>query len=146
MQAEGTTDGRMTRACRPLTEKQYRVLVFIQNHTAEFGYPPTIREIGAHIGVRSLNGVNDHTKSLEKKGYVVRAEMKSRGLRLTEKAVVELGAPVVPHVSRDGDRDAQILRLAEHVGRLAAQSRAAGWPSPELLAARRALIAVAEAS
>jgi repressor LexA len=45
------------------------------------GYPPTLREIGEHMGIRSTNGVNDHLKALERKGYLVREELKSRALR-----------------------------------------------------------------
>jgi len=33
------------------------------------------------MGIRSTNGVNDHLKALEKKGYLVREELKSRALR-----------------------------------------------------------------
>src|SRR5205823_12275201 len=45
------------------------------------GYPPTLREIGEHMGIRSTNGVNDHLKALEKKGYLEREDLKSRALR-----------------------------------------------------------------
>ncbi len=45
------------------------------------GYPPTLREIGEHLGIRSTNGVGDHLKALERKGYLVREELKSRALR-----------------------------------------------------------------
>lgn len=33
------------------------------------------------MGIRSTNGVNDHLKALERKGYLVREELKSRALR-----------------------------------------------------------------
>jgi len=48
------------------------------------GYPPTLREIGAHMGIRSTNGVNDHLRALERKGYLTREDMKSRALRPRE--------------------------------------------------------------
>jgi repressor LexA len=69
-----------------LTHRQEQVLNSIKAHLATKGYPPTIRELGNHIGVRSTNGVNDHLTALERKGYLTRADTKSRGLRLTAKA------------------------------------------------------------
>ncbi|MEL6177865.1 MAG: transcriptional repressor LexA [Myxococcota bacterium] len=66
---------------KKLTERQRLVLEFIINQLDERGYPPTIREIGEHMEIRSTNGVNDHLKALERKGYLVRDESKSRALR-----------------------------------------------------------------
>ena len=65
-----------------LTDRQAMVLRFIQDSIASAGYPPTIREIGERLKIRSTNGVNDHLKALERKGYITREDMKSRGLRL----------------------------------------------------------------
>lgn len=38
------------------------------------------------MNIRSTNGVNDHIRALERKGYVHRSDMKSRGICLTAKA------------------------------------------------------------
>lgn len=64
-----------------LTSRQQQVLEYIRSSIAERGYPPTLREIGAHMGIRSTNGVNDHLRALERKGYLTREDMKSRALR-----------------------------------------------------------------
>lgn len=66
-----------------LTDRQEMVLQFIQASIVERGYPPTLREIGNHMGIRSTNGVNDHLRALERKGYLTREDMKSRALRPT---------------------------------------------------------------
>lgn len=66
-----------------LTERQQMVLDFIRQSIADRGYPPTLREIGARMGIRSTNGVNDHLRALERKGYLTREDMKSRALRPT---------------------------------------------------------------
>jgi len=71
-----------------LTERQEKILAFIKRSIQEQGYPPTIREIGEHFGIRSTNGVNDHLKALERKGYLLRGELKSRAL-----SVIEGGKP-----------------------------------------------------
>ncbi|MCP4503445.1 MAG: transcriptional repressor LexA [Deltaproteobacteria bacterium] len=65
-----------------LTDRQKAVLTFIESEILQHGYPPTIREIGKQLGIRSTNGVNDHLKALEKKGYVRREGQKSRTLRV----------------------------------------------------------------
>jgi repressor LexA len=64
-----------------LTERQREILDFITSSIAERGYPPTLREIGEHFGIRSTNGVNDHLKALEKKGHLRREDLKSRAMR-----------------------------------------------------------------
>ncbi len=64
-----------------LTARQDQVLCFIRQSIVDRGYPPTLREIGAHMGIRSTNGVNDHLRALERKGYLTREDMKSRALR-----------------------------------------------------------------
>jgi repressor LexA len=64
-----------------LTRRQKQILEFITKWTNDQGYPPTIREIGRAMGIRSTNGVNDHLKALEKKGALKREVLKSRALR-----------------------------------------------------------------
>src|SRR5437867_4309036 len=70
-----------------LTQRQQMVLDFIRQSITDRGYPPTLREIGAKMGIRSTNGVNDHLRALERKGYLTREDMKSRALRPTNMAV-----------------------------------------------------------
>ena len=66
-----------------LTHRQEMVLQYIQSSITERGYPPTLRELGNFMGIRSTNGVNDHLRALERKGYLTREDMKSRALRPT---------------------------------------------------------------
>ena len=66
-----------------LTDRQQAILDFITQSIEERGYPPTLREIGEHFGIRSTNGVNDHLRALEKKGHLHREDLKSRALRPT---------------------------------------------------------------
>ncbi len=67
-----------------LTKRQEQTLDFIRHSIEDRGYPPTLREIGEHMGIRSTNGVNDHLRALERKGYLTREDMKSRALKLVE--------------------------------------------------------------
>lgn len=75
-----------------LTDRQLEVLRFIAMQIEEAGYPPTIREIGEALDIRSTNGVNDHLKALERKGFLTRDPVKSRTLIPTEQAREVLGA------------------------------------------------------
>jgi repressor LexA len=87
-----------------LTKRQAQTLDFIRQSIEERGYPPTLREIGESMGIRSTNGVNDHLRALERKGYLSREDMKSRALRLVSRE------PEVPAAGADDNLlDVQVL-------------------------------------
>lgn len=87
-----------------LTERQRAVLDFIVESIHDRGYPPTLREIGNHLGIRSTNGVNDHLRALERKGYLTREDMKSRTLRPTPDVLRSLDIDVpIPDDEEDDD-------------------------------------------
>lgn len=64
-----------------LTRRQLEVLQLIDDFIFEHGYPPTLREIGTKLGIRSTNGTVSHLDSLTKKGYI-RREKLSRSITL----------------------------------------------------------------
>ena len=64
-----------------LTQRQREILDFISTQIDQHGYPPSLREIGEHFGIRSTNGVSDHLKALQKKGFLAREDLKSRAMR-----------------------------------------------------------------
>jgi repressor LexA len=88
-----------------LTERQLQVLRFIASEIEDKGYPPTIREIGEALAIASTNGVNDHLKALERKGYLQRDPVKSRALIPTSAAREVVGG---------GRRDAEVVSLSAH--------------------------------
>jgi repressor LexA len=100
-----------------LTQRQQMVLDFIRQSIMDRGYPPTLREIGARMGIRSTNGVNDHLRALERKGYLTREDMKSRALRPTTLAQTTLGPDEVPPQAPANDADLIDVPI---VGRVAA--------------------------
>ncbi|HVA26268.1 MAG TPA: transcriptional repressor LexA [Chloroflexota bacterium] len=69
-----------------LSDKQARILDFIQVFHAQNDRPPTNREIGHGVGIRSTSHVNYHLRILEEKGYIERIRNTSRGLRLKTSA------------------------------------------------------------
>jgi repressor LexA len=97
-----------------LTKRQEQTLDFIRRSIEERGYPPTLREIGEHMGIRSTNGVNDHLRALERKGYLRREDMKSRALKLVEDA-----AHAAPTHLRAVENDDDMLEV-QILGRVAA--------------------------
>jgi len=89
-----------------LTKRQKEVLEYIRNSIEKEGYPPTIREIGAALSMRSTNGVNDHLKALERKGFIERNVSKSRAIMLTDAGVEATGeGQVVMGGQPSGERD-----------------------------------------
>ena len=65
---------------KSLTARQLEVLEFIAATIRDRGFPPTIREIGNALAIKSTNGVNDHLKALERKGFIAREGAQSRAI------------------------------------------------------------------
>ena len=91
-----------------LTVKQQRIYDFIQDFTARHGYPPSVREIGAAVGLKSPSTVHFHLKGLEEAGMIIKAEGKTRAITLAgtpgrtvgeEKEPQENQIPVVGNVA-----------------------------------------------
>lgn len=68
-----------------LTPKQQKIYDYIQAFTAEHGYPPSVREIGAALGLKSPSTVHFHIKGLEEAGVLVKAEGKTRAITLADR-------------------------------------------------------------
>jgi len=100
-----------------LTKRQLQTLDFIRQSINQRGYPPTLREIGEHMGIRSTNGVNDHLRALERKGYLRREDMKSRALKLVEALDVGAANENSPPASIDSSADTIEVQV---LGRVAA--------------------------
>lgn len=67
-----------------LPERQGRILRFIEETVARQGYPPTVREIGAAVGLCSPASVQSHLAALEAKGLIRRGQSKRRALELVK--------------------------------------------------------------
>ena len=105
-----------------LTDRQRAVLEYISESITDRGYPPTLREIGNHLGIKSTNGVNDHLRALERKGYLTREDMKSRTLRLVRRPVARMEARVErgqPLIAGRGTLDLELLVRADPLASIA---------------------------
>ncbi len=68
-----------------LTGRQQQILDFIVSEVDMKGYPPSVREIGAAIGLSSSSTVHSHLSALERKGHIKRDPSKPRALLLAER-------------------------------------------------------------
>lgn len=83
-----------------LTDRQQKILSFIESEVERRGAPPTVREIAARFGMASPNGVWCHLTALRDKGYIDMEQGVSRGIRLAAKA--RPGYPVIGEVAAGG--------------------------------------------
>ncbi|MEU7860469.1 transcriptional repressor LexA [Nonomuraea sp. NPDC049141] len=61
-----------------LPPRQQRILATIRDWVVRYGYPPSTREIGRAVGLRSSSSVSKHLKSLEEKGFLRRSTTMTR--------------------------------------------------------------------
>jgi repressor LexA len=68
-----------------VTERQRAILEYLHEYVEEHGYPPTVREIGQAVGLRSPSTVHAHLAQLERAGLLRRDPTKPRALELTDR-------------------------------------------------------------
>jgi repressor LexA len=67
-----------------LSQRQIEILEFIKSEILSKGIPPTVRDIGAKVGLSSTASVFSHLNALEKKGYIRREGNKSRLIEIID--------------------------------------------------------------
>jgi SOS regulatory protein LexA len=93
-----------------LSERQRRMLGFIEQFVEENGYPPTYEEIRVALGISTKSLVNHHLDALEGAGCLARMPNTPRGIRLSQSKtfrVPKLGtiAAGFPITASDPDPD-----------------------------------------
>jgi repressor LexA len=82
-----------------ITDRQRQVLDYISSFIGRRSFPPTIREIQSHFGLKSTKGVKDHIDRLVEKGYLRRTDGAARALEVV--APREAASPAsIPLVGR----------------------------------------------
>jgi repressor LexA len=107
-----------------LTARQQEVLDFVTGYINEYGYPPSLREIGKRLGVSGTLGVMKHLEALEKKGYLRRQEGSTRGITLANQAQA-VSLPIVG-VVRAGALHPAIEEIEGHFAIDRSQLKAGG--------------------
>ena len=110
---------------KKLTAKQQQIYDYIQAFSAQNGYPPSVREIGAAVGLRSTASVSYHLRNLQEKGALRSPGVKGRKRALITMTrpgeipvvgVVTAGLPILAVENREGsmpwkDPDCFALRV-----------------------------------
>lgn len=92
--AAGTLERMFASGGGPLlTKRQQEIWEFLAEYVDAHGYPPTVREIGEHVGLASPSTVHAHLANLERAGLIKRDPTKPRALELSGRV---RGEPVSP--------------------------------------------------
>lgn len=71
----------------PATDRQREIYKAIGRYWRDHGHAPSIREIGAAVGIGTANGVRNHLVAMRRKGYLTFDEGKARSIRLLKSKV-----------------------------------------------------------
>jgi repressor LexA len=82
-----------------LTAMQQKIYEYIATCIREQGYPPSVREIGEAVGLKSPSTVHFHLKHLEEAGIIEKGAGKGRAITLREPVVPENQVPIVGNVA-----------------------------------------------
>ena len=82
-----------------LSKMQQKIYDYIVSCVRDQGYPPSVREIGEAVGLKSPSTVHFHLKHLEAAGVIEKGEGKGRAIALTEPVSAEDRIPVVGNVA-----------------------------------------------
>ena len=111
-----------------LPPRQQQILELLQTAVADQGYPPSVREIGDHLGLRSPASVHRHLKGLEEAGHIRRDSTKPRAIVVLTKPAEEPVRPAAP------TQDVPLLgRIAAGAPILAEENVEDVMPLPESL-------------
>ena len=99
---------------RKITKRQQQIYDFIRSYQLEKGYPPSVREMAAAVGLSSPSTVHAHLSALEARGLIKRDKTKPRALEVFNE---DGTAAKLAEVKEQPDRGTISLPL---VGRVAA--------------------------
>lgn len=71
--------------------RRQRIIEYIASTVRRSGYPPSVREIAAAVGLASTSAVHHHLSALEREGLLERDATQSRALRLKPAALLGNG-------------------------------------------------------
>ncbi len=82
-----------------LSAMQQKIYDYIASCIREQGYPPSVREIGEAVGLKSPSTVHFHLKHLEEEGVIAKGAGKGRAITLIEQHTPENQVPIVGNVA-----------------------------------------------
>lgn len=93
------------------SDKEAKILDYVNQFTQEYGYPPSVREIGAAVGLRSTASVTYHLQHLQEKGALLSSDTKGKKRALVSAVrpgqipvigVVTAGLPILAFENQEG--------------------------------------------
>ena len=72
-----------------INKREKAILKFIEKQIKANGYPPSVREIGQAVGLKSTATVHGYLAALERKGYIKKESQKGRTLKLLKGGALE---------------------------------------------------------
>ncbi|MDE0171758.1 MAG: transcriptional repressor LexA [bacterium] len=115
-----------------LRPRQRQVLELIKREVATRGYPPSVREIGHHLGLRSPATVHSHLTALERAGHIRRDPSKPRAIEVLGSGRERV--PAAPSGRSELTRDVPLVgRIAAGTPILAEEHIEEVVPLPESL-------------
>ena len=63
-----------------LSEREQRILEYMREYVAKWGYPPTVRDVAGALGIKSTSTVHKSIAALEKAGAIKKQAGKRRAL------------------------------------------------------------------
>ena len=84
-----------------LSKMQQKIYDYLVACIREQGYPPSVREIGEAVGLKSPSTVHFHLKHLEEAGYIEKGAGKGRAIALTHPAQSASSAPAAQETPQD---------------------------------------------
>ena len=82
-----------------LSKMQQQIYDFLVSYIRSRGYPPSVREIGEAVGLKSPSTVHFHLKHLEEAGVIEKGAGKGRAITLTAPPLPEDKVPIVGNVA-----------------------------------------------
>lgn len=67
-----------------ISQKQSEILEYMKNEILNRGFPPSVREIGEAVNLKSTSSVHSHLETLEKNGYIRRDPTKPRAIEIVD--------------------------------------------------------------
>lgn len=110
-----------------ISSKQLMILKSIHEAIENKGYPPTVREIAADVGLASTSTVHGHLSRLENNGFISRDPALTRAIELTPTGLEALG------VSSQMDKIPLLGRVAAGAPILAVEDASDYYPIPDHL-------------
>lgn len=85
---------------RHLSKMQQKIFDYLVTQIQKQGYPPSVREIGTAVGLRSPSTVHFHLKKLEENGYIAKNAGKGRAITILKYAeTVQNRVPILGRVA-----------------------------------------------